>query len=189
MISNPSSEIEWRALLSRAEVLTGCALGEHLETYLLRLLVRVATSPHRLEGLLALDGLTEQPEGKSRIEHLQDIGDQCLLYAGLFPETAEQRGVRLGYFVSLGRTAYQQLHELVPDDQCWLYGHLCAVFPSVIELLHAMSELSDDCGGLTPLHAFDLWSNTGSPRALRYILACTDGIPVQPALDETARLM
>lgn len=189
LIANPGSEAQWRALVGEAEALTGCVLGERLETYLVNLLIRVSTRADLFDGLMALDQLTGQPPLKPRAEHLRDIGDQCLLFAGLFPDLAEQRGVRLSQFVSLGQTAYRQLHELLQDERRAQYADLCLAFTTLIDLLHTMRELRASEGGLTPLHAFELWNDTGSPRALRYIRACTGAFPVRDPSGQTPLLM
>lgn len=189
LTTNPGSPAEWRALVGEAEAQTGCVLGERLELYLVNLLIRVSTREDLFDGLLALDQLTGQPPLKPRAEHLRDIGDQCLLFAGLFPELAEQRGVRLSQFVSLGQTAYRQLHDLLADEHRAQFSDLCLAFTPLLDLLHTMRDLRAGETGLTPLHAFDLWNDTGSPRALRYIRACTGAFPVRDASGHSALLM
>lgn len=190
MTANPGSDAEWRTLVGAAEARTGCVLGERIENYLVNLLIRVSTRPDLCDGLIALDQLTSQPPLKPRADHLRDIGDQCLLFAGLFPDLAEQRGVRLSQFVSLGQTAYRQLHELLPGESGHPYADLYLAFTNLLDLLHTMRELCDDeAGGLTPLHAFDLWSDTGSLRALRYIRAATGAFPIRLLSEDTTRLM
>lgn len=62
---------------------------------------------------------------KSRSERLKDIGDHCLLFAGLFPQHAERRQVRLGHMVELGQNAYHQLHESAPFEAGGLYARPC----------------------------------------------------------------
>lgn len=189
MTADPASHAQWRTLLCQAEALSGFVLGERLELYLLRLLVRVASSSELALGLLELDKLTLPQRRKPGIECLRDIGDQCLLFAGLYPDLAEQRQVRLSHFVSLGRTAYRQAHDLGSGDTKAQFAHLSSAFPSLLDLLNAMRELCDDSQRLTPLHAYDLWSDTGSPRALRFILSSTGRYPVQALPDTSARLM
>jgi hypothetical protein len=189
MTADPGSDAQWHALVCEAEAVSGCVLGERLETYLVNLLVRVATSADKCEGLLTLDQLTDQPPLKPRADHLRDIGDQCLLFAGLYPDLVEERGVRLSQFVSLGQTAYQQLHELLPDERKTQFADLALAFTNLLDLLHTMRELCGCEPPLTPLHAFDLWSDTGSPRALRYIRACTGAFPIRPNPGDSPPLM
>ncbi len=189
MTANPGSDAQWRALVGEAEALTGCVLGERLETYLINLLIRVSTRADLCKGLLALDQLIGLPPLKPRADHLRDIGDQCLLFAGLFPELAAERGVRLSQFVSLGQTAYRQLNELLQDERKAQFADLSFAFTTLLDLLHTMRELRDHEAGLTPLHAFDLWCDTGSPRALRYIRACTGAFPIRHDPGDSTQLM
>lgn len=189
LTADPASDAQWRLLLSRAEALTGYVLDQDTEDYLVQLLIRIGTRPDLLAGLLSLDRLRQQPEGQPRAAYLQDIGDQCLLFAGLFPDQAAARMVRLSYFASLGSTAYQQLCELVPGDGGAVYARLAAGFVPLIELLHAMHELGENGVELTPLHAFELWDDTGSDRALRCIRSVTSAIPVRSPADEVRPLM
>lgn len=189
LTADPASDAQWRMLLSQAEALSGYVLDQDTEDYLVQLLIRVASRPELVAGVLALDRLTPQPADKPRLAYLQDIGDQCLLFAGLFPQQAASRMVRLSYFVSLGRTAYQQLGELGSGDCGLVYARLSAGFLPLVELLHTMRELGEDGVELTPLHAFELWDDTGSDRALRCIRSITDAIPVRSPADEMRPMM
>jgi hypothetical protein len=177
LTSDPASEIQWRLLLGEAEALTGIVLDRETGDYLIQLLIRTATQPRLLAGLLTLDRLTEQAAGSSRLAHLRDIGDQCLLFAGLFPQQAAERNVRVSHFISLGRTAYRQADELIEAPS--VFARLCDGFPGLLELLHAMRELSIGGVDLSPLHAFELWDDTGSDRALHHIRSFTSAIPVR----------
>lgn len=180
---DPASEPQWRLLLGQAEALTGYVLDRDTGDYLVQLLIRTATQPRLLSGLLALDRLTQQAAGASRLAHLRDIGDQCLLFAGLFPHEAAERNVRVSHFISLGRTAYRQADDLL--GQSSVFGQICDGFVALLELLHAMRELGEGCVRLTPLHAFELWDDTGSDRALRYIRSFTSAIPVRSPAGES----
>lgn len=177
LTSDPASEAEWRLLLGEAEALTGIILDRETGDYLIQLLIRIATQPRLLAGLLVLDRLTEQAAGSSRLAHLRDIGDQCLLYAGLFPQQAAERNVRVSHFISLGRTAYRQADELMEGRS--VFGRLCEGFLGLLELLHAMRELRIGSVDLSLLHAFELWDDTGSDRALHHIRSFTSAIPVR----------
>ncbi|MDX9739816.1 MAG: hypothetical protein RBT81_01370 [Gammaproteobacteria bacterium] len=187
LTSDPASESQWRLLLGEAEALTGYVLDRETGDYLIQLLIRTATQPRLLAGLMTLDRLTEQAEGSSRLAHLRDIGDQCLLFAGLFPQQAAERNVRVSHFISLGRTAYGQADDLL--DTSSVFGRMCDGFVALLELLHAMRELGVGGVDLSPLHAFELWDDTGSDRALRHIRSFTSAIPVRSPPGENLPLM
>lgn len=179
LTDDPASGAQWRLLIGRAEALTGYVLDRGTEDYLIRLLIRVGTNPELIDGLLSLDRLVDPPAGAARIGHLRAIGDQCLLFSGLFPHYATERSVRLGYFVSLGSTAYGNLRDLVGGEDGALYARLSDGFGPLVELLHAMREIVGDGTALTPLRAFELWIDTGSRRALGYIRSVTRATPVR----------
>lgn len=189
LTDDPASAAQWRTLLGRAEALTGYVLDRGTEDYLVHLLIRVGSSPELIDGLLSLDRLTDPPAGAARIGHLRAIGDQCLLFAGLFPHHAADRSVRLGYFVSLGSTAYGSLHDLVGTDDGAFFTRLAEGFGHLVELMHAMREIVGEGAPLTPLRAFELWDDTGSRRALRYIRSFTSAIPVRTPPGDTPALM
>lgn len=184
------STAQWHALVSRAEAATGCVLGETVESYVVGLLMRFSGNPQKLTRLLSLDYLNDDYlRSKSRSDRLRDIGDHCLLFAGLFPDYAERHTVRLSYFVGLGQSAYEQLGEADSDDKAPLYACLSKEFVQLMDLLQAMHELRDDRAQLTPLDAFDLWSDTGSRQAYRVIRSVTDAFPVSSGPIEDPLLM
>lgn len=189
-VIQPVSTAQWHALVSRAEADTGCVLGETVETYLVNLLMRFTSNPHMMTRLLSLDYLEDEYlSSKSRTDRLREIGDHCLVFAGLFPDYAEQHMVRLSYFVGLGQSAYQQLGDSAGDDRGPLYACLSREFVQLMDLLQAMHDLREDRGQLTPLDAFDLWSDTGSLQAYRVIRSVTDAFPISSGPIEDPLLM
>lgn len=179
---NPTSAIQWHSLVNQAETIIGRTITEQAGNYLVDLLVHFSAKPLMMARVLAFDYLNDPlMQAKSRTERLKDIGDHCLLFTGLFPQHAERRKVRLGHMVELGQNAYHQLHESNPFETGGLYGGLAREFVTLMDLLHAIRELRDERARLSPLHAFDLWSDTGSQHALSVIRAFTDATPIRSA--------
>ncbi|MGD8498644.1 MAG: hypothetical protein PVG82_07040 [Chromatiales bacterium] len=178
LILEPSATADWQRLVHEAAQAATRELDEDLESYLVMLLTRTlrdVDSVHRLMALDYLEGVTAT--GQLRSVRLRDVGDNCLLMAGMFPQRAERRLVRIGYFVELGRSAYQQLGELLSQSTAQLYSDLSTAFVALMEVLQAMREL----GGaptLSPLEAIELWQDTGSPRALDTLRLETQATPV-----------
>jgi len=100
------------------------------------------------------------------------VGDQCLLYSGLFPKRAEKRRVRVSYYVDLGRTAYQNVAEATQAAMRDMFAHLAESFVSLMDTLQAMRTMHGQHQALDPLQAFELWQETGSRQA-RTILGHT----------------
>ena len=180
LVIQPTSTAQWHALVSEAENAASCVLSEDLESYLVFLLMRFASNPHMLARVIALDYLNHtSTEGRTRHEKLRDVGDQCLLFSGLFPKQAERRMVKVSYFVDLGRSAYQQLSDTVTSKNNEIFASLSRDFVSLMDILQTMRELQGSSSVLTPLHAYELWNDTGSRHAYKIIRSLTDSCPVR----------
>lgn len=177
LILEPTVTGQWQRLVRDAVKQSAHDLGEDLESYLVFLLMRFAQDSaltHRVMALEYLQGLNAQ--GEARNNALRDVGDRCLLVAGVFPHQAERRMVRLSYFVELGQSAYEQLSRFLGRSTAQLYGELSGAFVSLMEVLHCMRGLGD-APGLTPLEALELWQDTGSARALKALRGYTAAHP------------
>jgi len=158
LVLHTSSTAQWHNLVQDAQQVTNNKLNETLESYLVFLLMRFINKPEIASTILALDYLNSLLETKKkRREQLRDIGDQCLLFSGLFPQRAERKRVKISYFVYLGQNAY---NELAHADQ--IYSDLSHSFVELMDTLHAMRKLGDNHPKLSPLQAYDLWLDTGS---------------------------
>lgn len=187
---NPTTPSHWLTLVSQAKISTGSIISEQAENYLIGLLTHFSAKPLTMARALAFDFLSDPAmQAKSLAEQLKGIGDHCLLFAGLFPHYAERRKIRLGQMVELGQHAYRQLHESAPFEHGGQYADLAREFVTLMDLLHSIRELRDGRARLSPLHAFDLWSDTGSRHALRVIRSFTDATPIRSSPPDGAFLM
>jgi hypothetical protein len=181
LILEPTSTAQWHALVSAAEAASTRHLDETLESYLVFLLMRFAARPDIAERVLAMDYLRgSAAAGQLQESQLRDVGDQCLLFSGLYPQRAERRLVRVSYYVELGRGAYGQLGERLRHAGAAMYQQLCQGFVVLMDVLQAMRAL-DGAPLLTPLQSLELWADTGSQGARQQLRACTDGTPIMPA--------
>ena len=140
----PTSVAHWHALLTEAQVASSRFLGEELESYLVFMLMRYTNSPEMANKVFAEDYLRAhlQQRDSCRKEILRGVGDQCLIYAGLFPERAERKRVSSEYFVDLGQGAYHSLSELELSSVAELFFALAKQFPMLTEVLLATREVS-----------------------------------------------
>lgn len=167
LVLEPTATAQWQALVHEAEAACNRRLGEPLESYLVFLLQRFMDQPQLLDRVMALEYLRAlEAQGRLQQRELQSVGDQCLLFSGLFPKRAQRRLVRVSYFVRLGRSAYEQLAGLAERGRETLYTELSQAFVPLMDVLLAMREL-DGRPALTPLQAVELWQDTGSERALK----------------------
>lgn len=179
IVTEPTATAQWQHLVHEAETLAHRTLNETLESYLVFTLIRFTQRPQLLQGIMAmefLNGLNEQ--GVRRHDNLRDVGDQCLLFAGLFPQNARRRLVRIGYFVSLGRSAYQQIHDDQQHTTFKLYGLLATDFIAMMDVLLAMRSINPHHEQLAPLEAFELWEQTGSQQARASLAQRTQATPI-----------
>lgn len=180
LVLQPTSTAQWHALVSEAEQACATRLEEELESYLVFLLMRFASRPDLAGRILALDFLNSlSSQGRLQEDQLRDVGDQCLLYSGFYPEQAQRRLVRSAYFVDLGRSAYGMLAERVRHATAEVYNQLAHAFVNLRDVLQAMRELDAE-GSLAPLANAELWSETGSRRAFEQFRRQTGSVPVIP---------
>ncbi|NIP72539.1 MAG: hypothetical protein GWO16_05665 [Gammaproteobacteria bacterium] len=165
IVLQPTETAHWRDLVHEAARACERPLQEELESYLVFLLMRFAARPEMAGTILALEyleGLLRGGRGGSR--QLREVGDQCLLYSGLFPLRARRRTVQVRYYVDMGRSAYHRLAESAERGWGHMYHQLCESFVALMDVLQAMREL--DCDQrLDELTLHELWDECGSRRA------------------------
>ncbi|HFD80289.1 MAG TPA: hypothetical protein ENK05_07875 [Gammaproteobacteria bacterium] len=177
LVLQPTDVAQWHALVNEAQAAARSNLDESLESYLVFLLMRFCGQPELARRVMALEFLRAQEAHVQQTERLREVGDQCLLFSGLFPQVAEKRMVRVSYFVNIGRSAYDQLAAMVDRHSDRLYGRLAETFVGVMDVLQAMRGLSGETV-LQPLAAAELWTDTGSREARRSLAEVTDAQPV-----------
>jgi len=177
IVIEPTTTAQWQSLVCEAEASANLQLDETLESYLVFTLMRFTQRPELTSSIIALEFLdATQNQGQQQYEQLRDVGDKCLLLSGLFPLTAKRRLVSLGYFVNMGRSAYQQLHDKIHG----FYGQLAADFVPMMDVLHAIGEINQQNHQIDLLDSFELWDETGSQQALnRLKTAGNTGQPVK----------
>ncbi len=178
-VIHSTATAQWHALVTEAESVACCPLVEELESYLVFLLMRFSCKPEIVGNIIALDYLNGMlASGQVKRGRLRDVGDQCLLYSGLFPQQAERRQVRISYFVELGRSAYQQLSVGLGSSYTELYAHLSQNFVALMDVLHAIRRLDNSAPCLDPLPAYELWNDTGSRQAYLALSQVTKEKPI-----------
>ena len=179
LIVEPTALAQWQRLVRDAtETSEQPTLDESLEAYLVMLLHRFASqrdTGHRVMATEYLEGLLVR--GRVRSTRLREVGDHCLILAGLFPHRARRRLVRNSYFIRLGRTAYRQLAEGLGQSTASLYRELSRHFVLLTGILHAIRDLGNE-PALDAIEAAELWQDTGSAYARRRLSSSTRGVTV-----------
>ncbi len=170
----PTVTAEWYTLILEAEAKCEQELGEDIESYLVFLLERFTEKPEIVQSVLALEFLEgSQQLGHSGHEQLQEVGDKCLIFSGLFPGRAERRQLGISYFVELGQSAYGQLYNVSPQSDAEIFALLSENFVSMMDVLQATrGEQALDQQGLQNI---ELWQQTGSKAAYQRLQSLTDG--------------
>ena len=180
IVTDVQATAQWHGLVKEAESHSGIELDEEVESYLVFLLMRYTQKPEMAAKVMALEYLRGvQAAGAERQTQMRDVGDQCLLYSGLFPKRAEQRRVRISYYVDLGRSAYHTVAEVTHKAMSQMYLHLADRFVEMMDTLQAIRSLQHkDQEVLDPIRAFELWNDTQSKRARQVLTQTTSSMPV-----------
>jgi hypothetical protein len=178
--SDLQATAQWQKLVKEAEEENHIQLDEELESYLVFLLMRYTEKPEMAGKVMALEYLRGmQVRGAQRQGQLRDVGDQCLLYCGLFPRLAERRRVRISYYVDLGRSAYHCVAGVSQKAMASMYAHLSERFVELMDTLQAMRTLQGNGKEiLDPIRAFELFTECGSQRARHILATSTTATPV-----------
>ena len=133
-----SETARWHALIGRAEYFAHELLPHNIEDYLVRLFMRfnqqetpLAAEFSRAKQLTAID------------DKLQNLGDQCLLLCGFYPEAAVEYGVSLDEFASMGREAFQKLATSRDNENSIIFEFLANNFVQVSELLCYINDYTE----------------------------------------------
>jgi len=172
-----STVSEWRQLLGEAQQSADCLLNVEVESYLVFTLMRFTCHAGLGHGALATEYLAGAARSASP-DRLRDVGDHCLLLAGLYPGRARRRLVRVSYFVDLGRGAYHHLSRVMADGSAQMYEELAGTFVSMMDVLLTVRAMDAGRSCLDPVCAYELWNDTGSRHALQALRADSNVVPL-----------
>jgi hypothetical protein len=126
----------WQALIREGARRRRIELDEHEESYLGFVLIRHQRDAQFAARTLALDWLAAHEErAQARADALRDVGDRCLLVAGLYPQLAQRRRVSDDYFVELGGGAYAGVADVARAGYASLFAQLARAFRRLVDVL------------------------------------------------------
>lgn len=176
LLLNSTPTALWHDIIHDAETACALVLHEELESYLVFLLVRYTNKPEVVRQIIATEFLHGLNLSKNNKEiALQEVGDKCLLFSGLFPNMTAKRQVKIGYFVNLGQAAYGVISKKKND----VYSSLAQQFIPLMDVLQTIRRHSSDYPDLLPLQAYELWNETGSQRALSILKQYSSATPIR----------
>ncbi len=142
ILLHPTETAHWHSLVCEAEQAAHHFLDEELQSYLVFMLMRYLAKPQIASSIVALDYIKGMhASGNAQYETLRDVGDTCLLHAGLFPERSIRRRVTNDYYVEMGCGAYLKLAEAISHGFAKIYGRLSTDFVGVMSILQSMREM------------------------------------------------
>ena len=139
IVTDTAATALWHELIREAERNGAAPLDDDAESYLVFLLMRHLRDAElggRVMALDYLDALHHAPT--PREQRLRDVGDRCLLVAGLFPRLAERRRVPRDYFLALGQDAYDGVARCTRAGYGALFAQLAQAFVRLAETLAGM---------------------------------------------------
>lgn len=129
----------WQDLVIEGERQADIRLSEPVESYLVFVLMRHLRDAPLAGRILALEWLQALEQmGRLRADALRDVGDRCLLIAGMFPKLAERRRVTPAYYADLGQGAYLGVAETARHGYAELFAELARAYRAMVQVLAAM---------------------------------------------------
>ena len=129
----------WQSLVHEAGERLHAPLDESRESYLVFVLLRYQRDDSLLARTLALEWFAAQANvGSARADALRDVGDRCLLIAGLYPGLAERRRVGIDYFIDLGSGAYLEVAQASRNAYAALFEELARSYRELVRTLRAL---------------------------------------------------
>lgn len=151
ILTDTAATALWHDLVREAEQRGAAPLDDEIESYLVFLLMRHLRDANLGGHVLALDYLTALDDtGTPRHDRLRNVGDRCLIIAGLYPQQAQRRLVSLRYFFDLGSRAYGDLADAARTAWAELFRRLAATFARLVRVLVEVRRI----GGADGLDAF-----------------------------------
>ena len=139
--SDETPQAQWLHLIVEAESQAGYLLSHDIKKYLMLTLDHYTNDLTLPTSIIAIDYLNAlNQKGTKQSIGLRNIGDQCLILSGLFPERLLKKNVSLDYTISIGRQSYS---HLAIDRHChpWdsdLFQELHVHFMGLVDILHFM---------------------------------------------------
>lgn len=167
----------WRGLLTQAQQNARCFLPEIVEEYVVCLLYRMLGSAAEGRQLSARFARRLLAGGNAHARNLAAVGDQCLLFSGLFPDHAIRQRIPLSYFVQVGSHAYREFASTQRGEERAIYQAMGEHFVATLDVLLGIRELDEGRPCIDGLNAFQLWSESGSSHGWHTLRQMTNSLP------------
>jgi hypothetical protein len=165
ILTDTAATALWQELIREAADNGAAPLDSDTESYLVFLLMRHLRDARIADHVFALDYLQALGDSRTlREQRLRDVGDRCLLIAGLYPQQAQRRLVGLDYFLALGSQAYADLAAVARTAWAQFYESLAQRFARLVRVLVDVRRLgaATDAIGALDRHSLCLADPAGA---------------------------
>jgi hypothetical protein len=172
----------FREKVTSAVTNQGIKLSDEVEFYLVNLLCdfiapsKVETPAGELDALetplaIMLQQALEAPPSQ-RLRICKYLGDSSLYIAGFFQDYFNRKTFDIGYYISLGASAYTTASTIVRDHHgddhfSHMYDDLAGKFGKLVDVVAEVSELPGQARPIDILAVYDRWTRCNSDRLRR----------------------
>lgn len=137
-VVEPGSDEQWFALIRSAHERSGHHFDDKIENYLMITVKKFLTDNQLVDHSIAMRLLTGLNDDQRNPNLLREVGDECLVISGLFPERAYKRNVSLTYYIHSGQQAYNAFatHQHTHCHDTELFLTLSEHFVGLLDVLH-----------------------------------------------------
>lgn len=179
----------FRGELHKASNALRISLGQELEHYIVNLLCEFInlekfqdlpgqdTSIFDAPLTVILQQALEQKALDQKIRLLKYLGDTSLYVAGYFQDYFNRKTFDVKYYIDMGSTAYNNVGNLLENQQRKVYANLSENFVRLVDLVAEMSHFNGADSNQNILAIYDRWNRSNSDR-LRKILEDSGIIPI-----------
>ncbi len=159
-------------------------IGDELEFYVVNLLCefiapgKLETVSGELDALetplaLMLKQAVEAPPTQ-RLRIFKYLGDTSLYFAGFFQDYFNRKTFDIGYYISLGSSAYNNVSSLIRDQHgdehfTTMFNDLAGRFGELVEVVAEVSETPGEAKPIDLLAIYDRWTRNNSERLRRML--------------------
>lgn len=168
----------WHQLINQAAQHARVEIEEELRHYLLLTVVKYLQNDELVMEARQLPLQLQALNDATHWQNLRKTADHCLVMAGLFPDMILHKPARINDYIVQGQHCFNILGQTLSGSDAALFRHLSAHFVSLIEIMHSLRYFSGS-DALSPLSAFEFWSDTGCQSAYRQITFQHQALPLQ----------
>lgn len=199
LVTSSTMREYFREAVLTARKKTRVSMSEQAEAYVVHLLCEFArsenawagTDPGEKPAMAVLLGRAQEAEPGEAVRIYKHMGDSSLYLSGFFQEAVERTAVNVGYYMSMGGSAYASVAGLMRPmaaTSSALFAELSDRFCELVELLTAVSlhgETEKTEGKQPPsdkkiLELIERYRRTGRPELLDALEAA--GVVLRPGL-------